>query len=927
MYELLQKGSERVIQLLKTVATMIISVPKEVDVLAEELEKLRVPIREAVDGVAVPAVEEKKTNELMKKKATQIYFSLEDVIDEWNSCLQHEKMNSTAILQYMMHDENEHCYNGCVTLACENAKFVNIRYYDRLQIALKIQHIKSDISEIKDDLKIKEGQISSTKNSDMAWKILQRSPYPGQTKIVGFEAQIEKLIDWLEDGREKCNVLVVVGMAGQGKTTLAKQIFDNNEVVGKFERRIWIKVSDFDSPKKFFRFMLKNFYEPTGQKDKLPHGFYKMGLKALKNRVKNHLCKKRYVLFFDDVWNKQFLNEIEHTFSKNTYGSRIIITTRNKEVAETCNLSSVVDVEVHEMQPLTQKESLKLFCQVAFKLDIDKKDCPRKFVKLSTDIANTCDGLPLGIVAIGKHVRRENVHTFKWKSKIQEVGITKSLGLSYDCLLDHLKPCLLYFGIYPQDSAVKSTRLIRQWIAEGFVSPEKEKTLEEVAEDYLTSLINRNLVQVYSLTIDGKPRSCRVHYLVYDMILRKFEDLSFCHCINEDNQSDVSGILTRHLSIATNSKEELGGFFDHLPDEIQSSFLRSLHFFTKEKLPPIFVSRILKKSKTLKVLDFENCTVSYNFHDLGGLIHLKYLSFRNTQVGSLPKSIGKLINLETLDLRESKVNVIPEEVGKLRKLQHLLGDNLSLIQLKDHNIGGMRSLKTLRDVIIDEGVDEVKKKLEKLWHIRDFGVTNVGQEHGSALCSAINKMNKLEKLSIIAKESENEVIDLENLKKPSKLRKLRLQGKLNSLPTWVPDLDCLVKLVLSGSKLTVDPLNSLKDIPNLLFLSIINEAYEGEYLHFQGRDFEELKELELGSLRGLRSITIDSQALLCLKKLVIRDIPQLKTVPFGIQHLKNLEDLNYQNMPIEFCQELQIINDLPHVRISSKLVNDKNPRQ
>jgi hypothetical protein len=99
-------------------------------------------------------------------------------------------------------------------------------------------------------------------------------------------------------------------------------------------------------------------------------------------------------------------------------------------------------------------------------------------------------------------------------------------------------------------------------------------------------------------------------------------------------------------------------------------------------------------------------------------------------------------------------------------------------------------------------------------------------------------------------------------------------------------------------------LNSLKGIPNLLFLSIINEAYEGENLDFQSRDFEDLEELELGSLYRLRSITIHNEALPSLKKLLLRDIPQLKMAPFGIQYLKNLEDLKYQNMPIEFEQSI-----------------------
>lgn len=109
--------------------------------------------------------------------------------------------------------------------------------------------------------------------------------------------------------------------------------------------------------------------------------------------------------------------------------------------------------------------------------------------------------------------------TFELKNDSHLTGIKKILGFSYDDLPCYLKSCLLYFGMYPKGYEVKSKRVILQWIAEGFVKEESGKTLEEVAKGYLTELIRRSLVQVSSVRIDGKPKSCCVHDLIRMMIL------------------------------------------------------------------------------------------------------------------------------------------------------------------------------------------------------------------------------------------------------------------------------------------------------------------------------------------------------------------------------------------------------------------------
>lgn len=143
--------------------------------------------------------------------------------------------------------------------------------------------------------------------------------------------------------------------------------------------------------------------------------------------------------------------------------------------------------------------------------------------------------------------------------------------------------------------------------------------------------------------------------------------------------------------------------------------------------------------------------------------------------------------------------MLPNENSKLRKLRHLSGINVSLMQLED-GIGGMTSLQTLSQAILHGyGVRE----LEKLKHLRDLGLLNVRGENGSALSSSINKMQHLEKL-LIESKSKYKVIDLHFTSSPMMLRELRLYAKLEKLPKWIPELQNLVVLTLKMSQLTDD---------------------------------------------------------------------------------------------------------------------------
>ncbi|XP_062094480.1 disease resistance protein RPM1-like [Humulus lupulus] len=579
-----------------------------------------------------------------------------------------------------------------------------------------------------------------------------------------------------------------------------------------------------------------------------------------------------------------------------------MITTRIADVAS----SSTKDVggQILTLNPLSSEDSWTLFCAKAFQGNA----CPTHLEEISRDILKRCEGLPLAIVAIGSMLATKDINRVdEWeivhrslRAELQDntklKGMQAILSLSFNDLPYHLKHCFMYLSLFPEDYSIKPNALIRLWIAEGFVEEIEGRTLEEVANGCFNELLNRSLVQVNERYNDRRIKSCRVHDILRETMFLKSKDQGFAAITNKESSKRLPERV-RRLSVHEGTNIDASG-------DNQLSQLRSFFLFTKEKdVCNKFVSSFSDQgSRLLKVLDCKFAPITTFPEGITKLYHLRYLCLRDTDVSSIPPSIENLKHLETLDLKNTLVRELPSEILRLQCLQHVIVYDVRRFPTLHgfKALKGMESLSSLRKLIFVEakqGETEPMVSVGRLTQLTRLGILQLGVEHGDALFSSIRELKLLRSLTLDSR-TEDEALSFQ-FKSFSSLRllqRLYIRGRVEKSLEGLQNLTNLSTLYLSGSRLQVNPLESLQDLPNLVSLWFDERAYDGKSLYFKAGSFLMLRDLHISELENLRKVTVEDKALSHLERMSLIDCKLLKIMPFGIECLRNLKQLQLINM-------------------------------
>ncbi|KAM3406060.1 hypothetical protein ACQJBY_000231 [Aegilops geniculata] len=638
-----------------------------------------------------------------------------------------------------------------------------------------------------------------------------RALYTEATELVGIYGKRDQdllrllSIEGDDASNKKLKKISIVGFGGLGKTTLARAVYE--KIKGDFDCRAFVPVGQNPDVRKVFRDILIDLGKSHSDVVMLDE-------RQLINKLHEFLENKRYLVIIDDIWDEKLWEGINLAFSnRNNLGSRLITTTRIVSVSNSC-CSSAND-SIYQMKPLSTDDSRRLFHKRIFS---DKSGCPNEFEQVSKDILKKCGGVPLAIITIasalasGQHVKPKR----EWDILLQSLGsgltednsleeMRRILSFSYYNLPSHLKTCLLYLCIYPEDSWIDRDSLIWKWVAEGFIHHGNQGTsLFLLGLNYFNQLINRSMIQPIYVSL-GQVSACRVHDMVLDLICHLSHEAKFVNLLDGPGNSMSSHSNIRRLSLQNINEDHQA---KPLTNIMSMSQVRSITLFP----PAVSIMPSLSMFEVLRVLDLSDCdlgkssSLQLNLKGVGHLIHLRYLGLAATCISELPTEIGNLQFLEVLDLKDNyELDELPSTVFKLRRLIYL-NVYLSKVVPTPGVLQNLTSIEVLRGVLVSLNI--TAQELGNLARLRELqirfkdGSLDLYEGFVKSLCN----LHHIESLSIDCNSGETsfELMDLlgERWVPPVHLREFvsEMPSQLSALRGWIKrdpsHLSNLSKLIL-----------------------------------------------------------------------------------------------------------------------------------
>ncbi|CAL5006375.1 unnamed protein product [Urochloa decumbens] len=763
----------------------------------------------------------------------------------------------------------------------------------RLHVANRINELKERVLEVSDRRKRYEINLSDPCSNSVVIDPRLPALFDEADKLVGIDIQMHRLVKWLTSGTDlhpQRKVLSIVGFGGLGKTTLANQFLKSSTSIADDQNQDTVK-------------MQENLY------------LRKLEYPQLVSMNRDYLRNKRYLVIIDDIWSKQSWKQIQCAFPDNSNASRIMTTTRIEEVAKFCCFPH--NEYVYPMKPLDSNDSKRLFVERIFN---DKDACPLELNEVTDDILRKCQGLPLALVNIASLLATKPTTKHEWERVRNSLGsaleqdhelevVQRILFVSYYDLPHYLKICLLDLSIFPEDNEIARSHLIRRWIAEGYIAEQRGQCLADTAENYISELINRNMIEPVDIDYSGRPRACRVHDIMLDLIISLSSKENFVTIMDGRKLAPANKI--RRLSLQGYSEEQK---LLHRTNSL--SHVRSLNIFGDVKVSSLLDFQVLR------VLNVQNCSIleDDDIENIGQLTHLRYLNLDCSNIRTIPRQIGKLQHLQTLDLMLTKIEELPAAVAQLRQLVCLLvrrGVRLP------NGISNMRALQELSVFDVGRNSTDVVHELGSLSKLNvlfihchlDDAISDEGR-YKKSLISSLRMLGERNLRCLRIETETGSTMDFlvdSWCPPPHHLQMLDMFGLVvpifSRLPKWISSLYELTFLEISIKRVGSKDVQALADLPALICVKIYTKEYPHDTLTISADGFQCLKEFwffprgdEMGLMylerkNDRQSLMFQAGAMPRLERLRFRfsahDALSTHNIDFdfGISHLSSLKHL------------------------------------
>ncbi|XP_049406291.1 putative late blight resistance protein homolog R1B-23 [Solanum stenotomum] len=507
-------------------------------------------------------------------------------------------------------------------------------------------------------------------------------------EVVGFEKDAEILMKKLTRGTKERDVISIFGMAGLGKTTLARKVYNNPSIINYFDVRAWCGVPQAYNR----RTLLVEIFKQLGTNDKIK-------IKEdddVADMLRKSLIGRRYLIVLDDIWGVEAWEDLGICFPQGADGSRVMVTTRIEQVAKHLQHHS----EPYSLSFLTSEESWELLEKKVFR----GESCPLDLLEAGLQVALHCKGLPLVVVLIAGIIAKMEREVSLWLKVANDLSshalgeqCMKVIQLSYDHLEDHLKPCLLYMGLFPEDHKIPVYDLLKLWMAEEFVLNVETENMEEASRVCLNELLSRSVVMVSHRNSSGDITYCILHDVVREFCLRKLKEEKFMQLTMP--YSPHQHLCSKNSRLCVYIHDDLVKKLDHREYQLDKipilkskeskecfgECCRSLKYFIAHpKFNTWNLSNplpILVKLRLVRVLHFPYGELPSSWHiAVQSLTHLRYLEISVEEFDF--KWISHMLDLQTLVIHSSNfLRTSPTTIWKMKKLRHVNVNKLDCFSL------------------------------------------------------------------------------------------------------------------------------------------------------------------------------------------------------------------------------------------------------